>query len=131
LSSTLGEANEQYGTDILISESTYRPYADRVWARELDFIKVKGKNNPVAIYELVGLRSERISDQKLQVIEHYEKARKHYLNRKFALAIAGFATVLEIDSHDKAAALHMERCQHWLTNPPIGEWDGSLEFGRR
>jgi len=131
LSSTLGEANEQYGTDILISESTYRPCADRFWTRELDFIKVKGKNNPVAIYELVGLRSERISDQKLQVIEHYEKARKHYLNRKFALAIAGFATVLEIDSHDKAAALHMERCQHWLTNPPIGEWDGSLEFGRR
>ena len=131
LSSTLGEANEQYGTDILISESTYRPCADRFWTRELDFIRVKGKNNPVAIYELVGLRSELVSDQKQQVIEHYEKARQHYLNRKFALAIAGFATVLEIDSHDKAAALHMERCQHWLTNPPIGEWDGSLEFGRR
>jgi len=131
LGSALEEASGQYGIDIVISESTYRPCADRVWARELDFIKVKGKNNPVAIYELVGLRSERISDQKLQVIEHYEKARKHYLNRKFALAIAGFATVLEIDSHDKAAALHMERCQHWLTNPPIGEWDGSLEFGRR
>lgn len=131
LSSTLGEANEQYGTDILISESTYRPYADRFWTRELDFIRVKGKNNPVAIYELVGLRSEPVSDQKQQVIEHYEKARQHYLDRKFALAIAGFATVLEIDRRDKAAALHMERCQHWLTNPPIGEWDGSLEFGRR
>ena len=125
LSSTLGEANEQYGTDILISESTYRPCADRFWTRELDFIRVKGKNNPVAIYELVGLRSETVSDQKQHVIEHYEKARRHYLNRKFVPAVAGFATVLEIDSHDKAAALHMERCQHWLRNPPTDDWDGA------
>ena len=125
LGARLEGATKIYGTDIVISESTYRPVSDRVWTRELDFIKVKGKNNPVAVYELVGLRSETVPDQKQQVIEHYEKARQHYLNRKFALAIAGFATVLEIDSHDKAAALHMERCQHWLTNPPIGEWDGA------
>ena len=125
LGSTLGEASEQYGTDIVISESTYRPCADRIWTRELDFIKVKGKNNPVTIYELVGLRSETVSDQKQQVIEHYEKARQHYLNRKFVPAVAGFATVLEIDSHDKAAALHMERCQHWLKNPPTDEWNGA------
>ncbi len=125
LGARLEGATKIYGTDIVISESTYRPVSDRIWTRELDFIKVKGKNNPVAVYELVGLRSETVSDQKQQVIEHYEKARQHYLNRKFALAIAGFATVLEIDSHDKAAALHMERCQYWLTNPPIGEWDGA------
>ena len=125
LGARLEGATKIYGTDIVISESTYRPCADRVWTRELDFIKVKGKNNPVAIYELVGLRSETVSDQKQQVIEHYEKARQHYLKRKFAFAIAEFATVLEIDSHDKAAALHVERCQHWLKNPPIDEWDGA------
>ena len=125
LGARLEGATKIYGTDIVISESTYRPCADRVWTRELDFIKVKGKNNPVAIYELVGLRSETVSDQKQQVIEHYEKARRHYLNRKFVPAVAGFATVLEIDSHDKAAALHMERCQHWLKNPPTDEWDGA------
>ena len=125
LGSRLEGATKLYGTDIVISESTYRPCADRVWTRELDFIKVKGKNNPVAIYELVGLRSETVSDQKQQVIEHYEKGRRHYLARKFASAVAEFAMVLETDSHDKAAALHMERCQHWLKNPPNDEWDGA------
>ena len=125
LGSRLEGATKLYGTDIVISESTYRPCADRVWTRELDFIKVKGKNNPVAIYELVGLRSETVSDQKQQVIEHYEKGRRHYLARKFASAVAEFAMVLETDSHDKAAALHMERCQHWLKNPPADGWDGA------
>ncbi len=125
LGSRLEGATKLYGTDIVMSETTYRPCADRVWARELDFIKVKGKSNPVAVYELVGLRSDKISDQKKRVIEHYHAARQHYLNRKFAFAVAEFATVLEIDHRDKAASLHMERCQHWLRTPPPDQWDGS------
>ncbi|HTL90518.1 MAG TPA: adenylate/guanylate cyclase domain-containing protein, partial [Leptolyngbya sp.] len=125
LGSRLEGATKLYGTDIVMSETTYRPCADRVWARELDFIKVKGKNKSVAVYELVGLRSDKISDQKKRVIDHYHAARKHYLNRKFALAVAEFATVLEIDHTDKAASLHMERCQHWLRTPPSEQWDGS------
>lgn len=125
LGSRLEGASKLYGTDIVISDSTYRPCADRIWARELDFIKVKGKTQPVAVYELVGLRSQPISDEKKRVIEHYHTARQHYLNRKFAFAIAEFATVLEIDNHDKAASLHIERCQHWLTNPPPDNWDGA------
>lgn len=125
LGARLEGASKIYGTDIVISESTYRPCADRVWARELDFIKVKGKNRPVAVYELIGLKSDPISTQKQQVMEEYEKARQHYLNRKFASAVAGFAKVLEIDSRDKSASLHIERCQHWLTHPPTDDWDGA------
>ncbi|MBW4443980.1 MAG: GAF domain-containing protein [Plectolyngbya sp. WJT66-NPBG17] len=125
LGARLEGASKLYGTDIVMSESTYRPCADRIWARELDFIKVKGKNKPVAVYELVGLRSDKVPDHKKRVIEHYHNARQHYLNRKFAFAVAEFATVLEIDHRDKAASLHMERCQHWLRTPPPDHWDGS------
>jgi adenylate cyclase len=125
LGSRLESASKIYGTDIVISESTYLPCKDRIWARELDFIKVKGKNRPVAVYELVGLLDDPISDQKKQVMEHYQKARQHYLHRKFAFAVAEFATVLEIDSHDMSSTLHIDRCQHWLQNPPPEDWDGS------
>lgn len=125
LSARLESTSKLYGTDILISETTYRPCADRVWARELDYIRVKGKTQPVAIYELLGLRTETISEQKQQVVEHYQLARDMYLKRRFAQAIGQFATVLEIDRHDQAAALHIERCRHWLTNPPPDDWNGS------
>lgn len=125
LSARLESTSKLYGTDILISETTYRPCADRVWARELDYIRVKGKTQPVAIYELLGLRTETISEQKQQVVEHYQIARDLYLKRRFAQAIGQFATVLEIDRHDQAAALHIERCHHWLTNPPPDDWNGS------
>jgi adenylate cyclase len=125
LGSRLEGASKQYGCDIIISQYTYRPCADRIWHRELDCIRVKGKNEPVKIYELVGLRSEPISVEKEQIIEHYHKGREYYLNRKFTRAMGEFGIILEdIDKNDKAAALHLKRCQHFLQEPPPDDWDG-------
>ncbi|MBD2021173.1 GAF domain-containing protein [Leptolyngbya sp. FACHB-36] len=126
LGSRLESASKLYGTDIIISENTYEPCRDRVQARELDYIKVKGKNRPVAIYELVGLALDPIPEDKQRTIDLYQKGREFYLNRKFRFAMNEFATIVEeIDSHDKSALLHLERCQYWLQNPPPDEWDGS------
>lgn len=125
LGSRLEGASKQYGTDIVISEYTYKPCADLIWARELDYIRVKGKDKPVKIYELVGLRHDPLSSQKEQIIEHYHKGREYYLARNFPMAMAEFGTVLNLDKDDKSATLHLSRCQHWLTNPPADEWDGS------
>ncbi|HYX14952.1 MAG TPA: adenylate/guanylate cyclase domain-containing protein [Nostoc sp.] len=124
LGSRLESVSKQYGCDIIISHNTFKPCQDQIWARELDYIRVKGRNEPVAIYELLGLRSNPIESQKLQVIEHYHKGREHYLKRQFSLARAEFAKVLAADNHDKAAMLHLLRCQHWLQSPPTeSDWD--------
>lgn len=125
LGSRLESASKIYGTDIVISEMTYRPCADRVWARELDYITVKGKTKPVAVYELIGLATEPISDQKKQIIDLYSQGRKFYLERNFPMAMAQFGMVLGLDKQDKSAALHLERCQHYLQNPPPEDWDGA------
>ena len=125
LGSRLESASKQYGCDIIISQYTYRPCADLIWHRELDCIRVKGKNEPVKIYELVGLRSDPIDDKKQQVIELYHKGRDLFLKRKFRQAMNEFALILEeINPHDKAAELHLDRSQHFLKNPPPDEWDG-------
>lgn len=116
---------KQYGCNIVISENTYKHCGERVWVRELDSIRVQGNNRAVAVYELLGLRSQSISEQKQQVLDHYDKGRQHYLNRKFAIAMGEFATVMEIDSNDKAAAIQLKRCQHWIKSPPPDDWDGS------
>lgn len=125
LGSRLEGASKQYGTDIVISDSTYEPCKDRVWARELDYIRVKGKSKPVSVYELVGLRSEPIPDLQKQIIDHYGKGLKFYRDREFPLAMAEFGTVLSLNKSDKSSTLHLLRCQHWLQNPPPEEWDGS------
>lgn len=55
LGSRLEGVNKTYGTRIIISEYTYEYVKDFVVARELDLIRVKGKTEPVRIYELIGL----------------------------------------------------------------------------
>ncbi|MBD2775961.1 GAF domain-containing protein [Iningainema tapete] len=127
LGSRLESVSKQYGCDIILSDNTYKPCQDSIWARELDYIRVKGRNEPVAIYELVGLRSDSIESKKLQIIEHYQKGRQYYLNRQFTSAQSEFAKVLEIDKNDLAAKLHLNRCHHWLQKPPTdNDWDAGV-----
>ncbi|MEG4800370.1 GAF domain-containing protein [Microcoleus sp. ARI1-B5] len=84
LASRLEGASKQYGTDLIVSDNTYTKYHDRVYVRELDFITVKGKSEPVIVYELVGIREgyspigKSLTETQQQVVEHYNKAREHY-----------------------------------------------------
>jgi adenylate cyclase len=128
LGSRLEGATKLYGCDILISESTYLPCADRVWVRELDYIRVKGKTKPVSLYELLGLQSEPLSDKQKQVIELYHQGRDYYLKRRFTRAMTEFATILEeVDRTDRAASLYLKRCQHWLNYPPTDDdWEDGV-----
>ena len=84
LASRLEGASKQYGTDLIISDNTYRDYTDRLYVRELDFITVKGKSEPVIVYELVGIREgyspvgKSLTETQQEIIEHYTKGREHY-----------------------------------------------------
>ncbi len=60
LGSRLEGTNKIYKTSIIISEATYNMVKDKVVARELDIIRVKGKSKPVRIYELMDLKDEEI-----------------------------------------------------------------------
>lgn len=125
LGARLEGATKQYGCDIVMSENTYEPCKDKVWVRELDRIRVKGKNKPVGIYELVALKSEQVPAQRMVQIERYHRGREFYLDRKFTKAMGEFGSILEdIDRNDKAAQVQLKRCQHWLETPPGDDWDG-------
>jgi len=124
LGSRLEGTSKIYGTDIIISETTYKKCEGRIWTRELDRIQVKGKNQPISIYEVYGRSSDPLTEIHEQIIELYHKARDFYHQMKFGKAIGLFGEVLELDKLNKAASLHLVRCQHFLANPPPAEWDG-------
>ena len=125
IASSLESMSKQYGCDIVISKNTYLSCSDRLWGRELDYIHVKGRNEPVVIYEVMGLRSESIPDTRQQLLEHYIQGREHYLNRKFRRAMNEFGFIVEeMKSKDKPSLMYLKRCQYWLQNPPSEDWDG-------
>jgi PAS domain S-box-containing protein len=84
LASRLEGASKQYGTDLIISDNTYKEYKDRLYVRELDFITVKGKSEPVIVYELVGIREDAspigkpLTEKQQQIVKNYNKGREHY-----------------------------------------------------
>ncbi|MEJ6480632.1 GAF domain-containing protein [Nostoc punctiforme UO1] len=124
LSSRLEAVTKEYGCDIILSEFTYQMCSDRIWVRQLDKIRVKGKHQAVNIYELIGDRSTPLDANTQEFLYHYHTGRAAYLSRNFSLAIACFKAAKYIQSKDQGVDIHLERARNYLQNPPPESWDG-------
>ncbi|WP_330220763.1 GAF domain-containing protein [[Phormidium ambiguum] IAM M-71] len=134
LGSRLESASKQYGCDIIISQYTFGKCNDEIYCRELDYIRVKGKTQPVSIYELVCMTDNinSVPDWKKQQIDIYHKGREFYLQKEFRLAQNEFSKIVEEMNtrkmKDKASEMYLERCQYWLTHSEELEnkWDDGV-----
>ncbi|MEM0953164.1 MAG: adenylate/guanylate cyclase domain-containing protein [Pseudomonadota bacterium] len=121
LGSRLEGQTKNYGADIIISQET----ADQVSGiclRELDLIRVKGKNVPITIYE--PLCRDADADEALrEELQEYQQALAHYRKADFQQAQALFLRLAE--RHPQPLyALYLERIQAFLDSPPPPDWDG-------
>ena len=124
LSSRLEGLNKDYGTHILANESTYNAAKDSGFVfRELDAIRVKGKLQPVTIYELVG-RGADVSAETEGLIARFAAARALYQARKWQEAQNAFQTILESNPVDGPSRTYWKRCQEYLFDEPPLNWDG-------
>jgi adenylate cyclase len=122
LGSRLEGINKQYGTRIIVSEFTQAEIKDEFVCREIDWVKVKGKAQPVRIYELIG--EGQISPEKASVVSLFAEGFQLYHELKFREAIERFQLALSFDANDAPSQLYVERCEDYLKEPPPPEWDG-------
>ncbi len=109
-----------YGVTYLVGENTYQRTREICRYRELDKIRVVGKQLPVTIYEpLEGLS---ILDE--ATAGRFEVALTLYRARDWEKARAAFKSVLEVADEDKPSKIYVERCEYFLQNPPAKDWDG-------
>src|SRR5580700_4042676 len=129
LSSRLEGLNKEYGTHIIVNESTYHATKDRGFLfRELDLIRVKGKLQPVTIYELFGHVSDlqapgTLADAQAR-LQQFEEARRLYRGRKWIEAQRVFQTILDHWPDDGPSLVYLKRCEEFLTEEPLSDWDG-------
>lgn len=123
LASRLEGIGKQYGTQIIISESTHEKVKDDFVCRELDLIRVKGKERPVRIFELMGLK-DQVSEVTLKHLGVFQKGLELYRARNFLAATSQFRELLE----DPPAQAFLQRCERFIQNPPPAEWDGVYTF---
>lgn len=124
LGARLEPANKEYGTMVMIGENTYKMAKDQIIVRQLDLLRVKGKTEPVKVYELVGLTEKGISEQKQQAIQFFAEGMEHYLGQNWETAIKYFNQALAVNHMDNPSKRYIRRCEQFMTNPPGEHWDG-------
>jgi len=124
LGSRLEGANKEYHTNIMMSQKTYEHVKDRVIARELDMLVVKGKTEPIVVYELVGLADDGISSEYNELLQHYNAGLVHYRRKEWQAAISSFQQVLSIDPDDYPSKMYILRTESYEQSPPPPDWNG-------
>jgi class 3 adenylate cyclase len=124
LASRLEGANKPYDTLMMISESVnLRLDQNKFSTRFLDYLAVKGKDQPIKVYELRGLLAEE-SEEWLAAKDHYQQGMQHYLERNWGAAIKCFKQVLKKLKNDSPSRIFIERSEHFKQEPPPENWDG-------
>ena len=127
LGSRMEGANKTYGTNIMISERTRNMVKDELLCRELDYLIVKGKTEPIRVYELIG-ELDTVSAEMKELIEIYDLGLMFYRERKFKKAIDEFMFALKINPDDGPSQLYLLRSQAYLKKAPPKDWNGIFEL---
>ncbi len=123
LASRLEGINKQYGTNIVISQYTHALIkSNNLYVRELDSVRVKGKREPVTIYELIDYEKPKAQIQ--EAVKKFENGLVAYKQKQWKEAIILFQETLRVKTDDKPAELYIERCEKYAQTPPPEDWDG-------
>jgi len=120
LASRLESLTKTYGVEIIISEASKieaeKSYKNpnKLLFRELDFVKVKGKNEPVKIYELL-IPSEEF-DQ-VEFIDNFSTALGKFRDKDFQNSLVLFEKLLNANGDDTPTKIYIERCRECLSKP--------------
>jgi len=122
LGSRLEGINKVYGSNIIIGEKTHNAVKNDLICRQLDAVRVKGKEQPEKIYELLAKKGE--DERYAKLAEIFEKALGLYHKMKWQEAAQAFNEVLKIRPKDAASILYISRCKALYSSPPPTDWDG-------
>ena len=128
LAARLEASAKQYGIYIQVSESTYKVVKDKFDWRFLDYVRVKGKQLPVKVYELIAEKG-KVNDTDKVVIEAFSQAQELYFKQDWDNAINGFKECKELEDmfpgrSENPSNVYLKRCYQLKENPPGKDWDG-------
>jgi adenylate cyclase len=125
LASRLEGANKAYSTKIMVGPLTYEATKDRFEFRILDFLKVKGKHEPVRVYELMSQKNQ-LPETLRKTRDLYLQGVERYRQQQWIQAVSVFDEALNLSPHDGPSLAYRERCLYFSITPPMAPWDGSF-----
>ena len=122
LASRLEQANKFYGTRILVNETTRNLAGDTLAFREIDSLRVAGKQETVRVYELLG-HSAELSETDRQRVQAYETGLVRYRAQDWEAAEMAFNECLAL-APDRPSQVMLDRIAAFRKTPPAAGWDG-------
>jgi adenylate cyclase len=122
LASRLESANKYYHSKILLDEKTVQALKNGSCLREIDLLRVKGKDRPVAVYESLGYLDRGPALE--EAIDCFAGGLAAYRVSDWERAIQRFAAALELRPDDEPSRMYIERCRHYRETPPPEDWGG-------
>jgi adenylate cyclase len=124
LAARLEGANKEYGTQVMISELTAQALGEGIVLRRLDRLVVKGKTEPITVFEVVG-RLGAVSEEALGRLAEFERALSLHDTRDFAAAGEIFR---KLAAADPPSRVYAARCETYSATPPPADWQGEFEL---
>lgn len=124
-----------FGVFATVSESTKKEASEtgEFVFRELGMVRVKGRNKPVKLYELIGY-SNQIGEAVLETIRKFELGLDLYYQRNFKQALKIFESVkktekkhFQVKSNLNPSLFYSNLCYELLVKPPDSDWEGVIE----
>jgi adenylate cyclase len=123
IASRLEAVNKVYGTDLIINEDCYRLAELEIEAREIDFVTVYGKTEPVRIYELLS-KMGQLDPKTAELRDAFAIALQNYREQKWSEAEKGFQKCLAIKKDDGPSLEFLTRIATFTQTPPPKDWNG-------
>ncbi|MEO1208228.1 MAG: adenylate/guanylate cyclase domain-containing protein [Cyanobacteria bacterium J06638_20] len=130
IASRLKGVTKQYGVAIALTEDTQAMLSDRYATRELDWIKVIGKEEPVRVYELLGHELTLDGIARYQQRE-FAKGLAAYRNQQWGEAHTHFSACITSNRPDPPAQLYLQRIETFRNHPPPSNWDGVWQMTQK
>ena len=125
LASRLESACKQYVTHILISEYTYKKLRGTYRIREIDRVIVKGKTEPVSVYEVLDYHTDVTFPHLMRVVHYFQEGLMQYRRQRWDEASDAFTAALDLHAGDELSQLYIQRCQYLKEYPPGPDWTGT------
>ena len=122
IGSRLEGLTKNYGVNIIVSESTKAAIPEFVF-RELDLVRVKGKNEPVAIFEPVCHKND-LEKSVTSELSAYRKALKNFRAQDWDKAELDFFNLNRSDPERMLYQVYLDRIAIYRGAPPGDDWDG-------
>jgi adenylate cyclase len=126
LASRLEGITKEYGVGIVVGENTKAAAPGFVY-RDLDLVKVKGKDEPVAIFEPLGLAGE-VDESVLEELKLFQKVLRAYRKQEWEKVELQLFSLQKMYPETKLYKVYAERVEYFRNNSPGPEWDGVFVF---